>query len=133
MSTGTSKTPGTGKPAGGATRYSWAEIPEEQLNPLFTRQYVSGEKSMLARIFLKQGCVVPMHSHLNEQISLVLSGSIEFELGGEKHILRESEILVIPANLPHAAVALEDFLGYDLFAPPRQDWLDQTDSYLRGK
>ncbi len=120
-----------GNPAGGASLYRWSEIPEEQLNPLFTRQLVSGEKSMLAKIFLKQGCTVPMHSHPNEQISLVLSGAIEFELSGEKHILRAGEILVIPADLPHAAVALEDFLGYDMFAPPRQDWLEKTDSYLR--
>jgi quercetin dioxygenase-like cupin family protein len=118
---------------GGATLYRWTDIPEEQLNPLFTRQFVSGEKSMLAKIFLKKGCIVPMHSHPNEQISLVVSGSIDFDIGGKMQSVGEGEILVIPADVPHSAVATEDFLGYDMFAPPRKDWLEKTDSYLRNK
>lgn len=114
-----------------ATLYRWAEIEPEQLNPLLTRQFVSGEKAMLSRILLKQGCVVPEHSHHNEQISLIISGALEFVVTGQTHIVRAGEILVIPAHAPHSATALEDTENLDLFAPPRQDWIDRDDSYLR--
>ena len=115
----------------GAKLYNWANVLSEQMNPLFTRQYVTGEQAMLARIVLKQGCVVPMHQHPNEQISLVVSGSMEFVVSGQSQIVRAGDILVIPSGVPHSATALEDFEGLDVFAPPRQDWIDKTDSYLR--
>jgi quercetin dioxygenase-like cupin family protein len=117
------------KPA--ATLHRWADITPEQLNPLLTRQFVSGEKAMLSRILLKQGCVVPEHSHHNEQISLVVSGALEFVVSGQTHIVRAGEILVIPPHAPHSATALEDTENLDLFAPPRQDWIEGRDSYLR--
>lgn len=114
-----------------AKMHRWADITPEPMNPLLTRQYVSGEKSMAARILLKKGCVVPEHSHPNEQIALILSGALEFRVDGESVIVRAGEILIIPPNVPHSAVALEDTEDIDFFAPPRQDWLDKTDSYLR--
>ena len=114
-----------------ATLYRWADIPPEQLNPLLTRQFVSGEKAMLSRILLKQGCLVPEHAHHNEQISLILSGALEFVVSGRKQVVRAGEILVIASNAPHSALALEDTENLDLFAPPRQDWLDKDDGYLR--
>jgi len=120
-----------GTEVAGAKLYSWADIPVEQMNPLFTRQFVTGEKAMLAKLFLKQGCVVPTHQHPNEQISLIVSGSLEFIVNGQSQIVRAGEILVIPAGVPHSAIAHEDMDGLDIFAPPRQDWLEQTDTYLR--
>ncbi len=115
----------------GAKLYSWNSIPPEYLNPMFTRQYVHGEEAMLAKISLKKGCFVPTHQHPNEQISLVIAGSMEFQIGDQKQTVHAGDLLIIPANLPHAAVALEDFEGLDVFAPPRQDWIQKTDSYLR--
>ena len=111
--------------------HRWADIEPEQLNPLLTRQFVTGEKAMLARIVLKKGCVVPEHSHHNEQISLILSGALEFMVNGVPQIVRAGEILITPAHTPHSARALEDTENLDLFAPPRQDWIDKDDSYLR--
>ncbi len=111
--------------------YRWADIEPEQLNPLLTRQFVSGEKAMLSRILLKEGCFVPEHAHHNEQISLIISGALEFVVGGVTRVVRAGEILVIPGMVPHSARALEDTENLDLFAPPRQDWLDKDDSYLR--
>ena len=111
--------------------YRWAEIEPEQLNPMLTRQYLSGEQAMVARIMLKQGCFVPEHSHHNEQISLILTGALEFVIAGETRVVRAGEILVIPGHVPHSARALEDTENVDLFAPPRQDWIDKDDSYLR--
>jgi quercetin dioxygenase-like cupin family protein len=118
-------------PLAGAKLYRWSEIPPEQMNPFFTRQFVTGDKAMVAKIALKQGCVVPTHHHPNEQISLIISGSLEFILDGVSQTVHAGDILVIPANLPHSAMAHEDMEGLDIFAPPRQDWLEKTDSYLR--
>jgi quercetin dioxygenase-like cupin family protein len=114
-----------------ATLHRWDDIPPEPMSALLTRQYVSGEQSMIARIVLKKGCIVPTHHHPNEQIAYILSGALEFNVDGTIHTVRAGEILVIPGGVPHSAIALEDTVDLDLFAPPRQDWLDNDDSYLR--
>ncbi len=114
-----------------ATHHRWSEIEPEPMNPLLTRQYVSGEKGMVARILLKKGCVVPEHSHPNEQIALILSGALEFHVDGKAVVVRAGEMIVLPPNVPHSATALEDTEDIDFFAPPRQDWIDKTDTYLR--
>jgi quercetin dioxygenase-like cupin family protein len=113
----------------------WSDVPATQLNPLLTRQYITGSQSMFARIELKKGCIVPRHQHPNEQISYITQGALLFVLGEEgatvEKIVREGEILVIPGNVPHSAEALEDTVDFDIFAPPRQDWLANDDAYLR--
>lgn len=116
---------------GSAKLFRWSDLVPEQLNPLLTRQYVTGEKAMLSRIMLKKGCIVPEHSHPNEQISLIISGALEFVVSGVPVTVRAGEILVIPADAPHMATALEDTENLDLFAPPRQDWIAKDDGYLR--
>jgi quercetin dioxygenase-like cupin family protein len=118
-----------------ATLTRWTDIPAEALNPDLTRQFVSGSQSMIARIVLKKGAIVPRHSHPNEQIAYILEGALRFLLGDESNpqeaIVRAGDILVIPADLPHSAEALEDTVDIDLFAPPRHDWITGDDSYLR--
>ena len=109
---------------------SWNSLPPEQLNPLLTRQFITGKQCMLARIVLLKGCVVPEHSHPNEQLAFILEGALRFEIAGETHTVRAGEVLVIPANIPHSAVALEDTIDFDVFAPPRQDWISGEDAYL---
>jgi quercetin dioxygenase-like cupin family protein len=108
-----------------------ADMPTEHLNPLLERQFVSGEKSMLARLLLRAGCVVPLHSHENEQITYILEGALKFSLPGKEVTVHAGEILVIPANVPHSAEALQDTIDLDVFCPPRADWLSGTDAYLR--
>jgi quercetin dioxygenase-like cupin family protein len=114
---------------------AWNDIPEDPLNPLLTRQFVHGEQAMISRIQLKKGCLVPRHTHPNEQIAYLVSGAMRFSIGeegsAEDVVLRAGEVLVIPGNLPHAAEALEDTLNFDIFAPPRQDWITGDDAYLR--
>jgi quercetin dioxygenase-like cupin family protein len=113
---------------------SFAEIPVDHMNPLLDRQYVHGEQGMLARILLRKGCIVPTHSHENEQITYILEGALKFVLGdGQTITVRAGEVLVIPPNLPHSAEALEDTVDLDVFTPPRADWIDGTDNYLRQK
>ena len=114
-----------------ATLYRWGAIEPEQMSPLLTRQFVHGEQAMLARIMLRKGCIVPEHQHPNEQIAYILSGALEFVVAGVPQIVRAGEILVIPAGVPHSATALEDTEDLDIFAPPREDWINNNDNYLR--
>ena len=109
----------------------WDQIPVESVNELLDRQLVVGAQTMIARILLKKDCVVSMHSHHNEQISFIESGVLHFNVGGQELTLRAGEFLCIPPNVPHTAVALEDTVDIDFFVPPRQDWIDKTDQYLR--
>jgi quercetin dioxygenase-like cupin family protein len=87
---------------------------------------------MIAHVYLAKGAVVPEHSHHNEQITYILDGLLRFTLGDETIDVAAGEVLTIPAHVPHRAEALEDTLDVDVFHPPRQDWLDGTDAYLRA-
>jgi len=114
-----------------ATFHRWGDIELERLNPLLERQFVVGNDVMVARVLLKKGCVVPMHHHVNEQITYILEGALHFTVGGEEVTVRAGEVLCIPPNVPHEATALEDTVDLDVFNPPRQDWIDKSDAYLR--
>jgi len=114
--------------------YRVADQPRETLNPLISRSLITGERAMLAHVYLKKGAVVPMHSHDNEQITYVIEGALRFRIGDggpDGLVVRTGEVLHLPSNVPHEAEALEDTIDVDVFTPPRQDWLDGTDSYLR--
>ena len=117
-----------------AKHYRWDDLPREELNPLLGRRLVTGDDMMIAHVYLKQGCVVPKHAHSNEQLTYVLEGCLRFRLGddGEQVVdVNAGEVLCIPRNLPHEAEALADTLDDDVFNPPREDWLDGSDAYLR--
>ena len=119
----------------GAQHYRWTEIPREAMKGGITRQLITSERMMIAHVRLKKGDEVPTHSHENEQITYILEGALHFWLGpkGDREVtVRAGEVLVIPSNLEHRAVALEETLDVDVFNPPRQDWLNGTDAYLRG-
>jgi Uncharacterized conserved protein, contains double-stranded beta-helix domain len=109
----------------------WKDIELEQLNPLIGRQFVVGKDVMVARVFLKKGANVPLHHHHNEQITYILEGALEFLIEGERIVVHAGEVLCIPPNVPHEANALEDTVDLDIFNPPRQDWIDRDDAYLR--
>jgi len=111
----------------------WKDVENEQLNPLFQRQMVVGDKIMVARIRLAKGAHVPRHSHHNEQVTYILEGALKFSIDGKEIVVRAGEVLCIPSNMPHEAWAEEDTLDLDVFTPPREDWLAKTDSYLRGQ
>ena len=112
--------------------HRWADIEPEQLNPLFTRQYVVGANTMLARLELKKGAHVPMHQHFHEQINHVLQGALKFFVDEKEVVVHAGEILCIPPHVPHEVITLEDSVALDIFNPPRQDWIDGDDAYLRG-
>jgi quercetin dioxygenase-like cupin family protein len=112
--------------------YAWDQIEREDVNPTFTRQVIHTETMTVARLFLKHGCAVPMHSHHNEQISMVESGSLKFVMEGQELIVKAGEVLRIPPHVSHSAEALEDSNVVDLFSPPREDWIRGDDAYLRS-
>ncbi len=119
----------------GVRVYCVEDMPREKVTDLLDRRLITGERSMLAHVYLKQGCIVPFHSHENEQISYILEGALRFWLGehGEQElVLRAGEVLVIPSRVRHKAEALEDTVDVDIFTPPRRDWLEGTDDYLRA-
>ncbi len=109
----------------------WKSIPLEDLNPLLQRQMVWGQEIMLARVLLKKGCIVPEHSHHNEQLTYILEGALKFWIDGNEIVVHAGEVLCIPSHLPHKAEAMEDTVDLDVFCPPRADWINRTDQYLR--
>ncbi|WP_353267127.1 cupin domain-containing protein [Gemmatimonas sp.] len=120
-------------------KIAWDDMAVEELTPLIGRRLVYTDKQMLAHVYLKQGAIVPAHDHINEQITYILSGALRFWIGehadqpGETFVdVRAGEVLVIPSMVRHRAEALEDTLDVDIFNPPRQDWIDKSDDYLRS-
>ncbi len=111
----------------------WHTVPLEDLNPLLQRQFVVGQEIMLARVLLKKGCIVPLHSHHNEQLTYILDGALKFWIDGQEIVVNAGETLCIPAHMPHKAEALADTIDLDVFTPPRADWINKTDQYLRGQ
>ena len=122
--------------AQGVRKLVWEEMEREFVVDGIERRLVTGERMMLAHVYLKRGAVVPLHSHDNEQLTYILEGALRFWIGkdgGDELVVSAGEVLHIPSNVPHKAEALEDTLDVDVFSPPRQDWLDKTDDYFRRK
>ena len=111
--------------------FSWDGVNTEVLNPNIKRKVITGERAMVAQVFIAKGGVVPTHHHESEQLSYIMEGALEFELEGRTVVVRKGEVLHIPSNVPHRAVALEDTLDLDIFSPIRVDWLTGQDHYLR--
>ncbi len=109
----------------------WHTIPLEPLNPRLQRQFVVGQEIMVARVLLKKGCIVPEHSHPNEQLTYILDGALKFWIDGREIVVHAGEVLCIPSNMPHKAEAMADTVDLDIFNPPRADWINKTDQYLR--
>ena len=123
----------------GVRKQHWDDLPIEELTPLIGRRLITSDKMMLAHVYLKKGAIVPAHDHINEQFTYVLSGTLRFWIGehadapGDTYTdVGAGDVLVISSNVRNRAEALEDTLDMDIFNPPRQDWIDKTDDYLRG-
>src|SRR5215468_11188915 len=110
----------------------WNTVELENMNPLLQRQFVVGEDIMVARVLMKKGCIVPLHSHYNEQVTYILEGALKFWIDGKEIVIHAGEVLTIPRDMPHKAEALEDTVDLDIFNPPRADWINKTDQYLRA-
>jgi quercetin dioxygenase-like cupin family protein len=113
--------------------FRWDDMPRERVTDTIDRRLVTCERMMIAHVYLKKGAIVPKHQHENEQITYILEGALRFWIGDDQQeevVVRAGEVLTIPSMVWHQALALEDTLDVDVFNPPRQDWLDKTDSYF---
>jgi len=115
----------------GVRHFSWDKVRTEIMNPKISRKVIWGERSMVAQVFIAKDGVVPEHHHESEQLTYILEGALRFELEGREVVVRKGEVLHIPSNVPHRAVALEDTIDLDIFSPIRIDWLTGQDDYLR--
>ena len=110
--------------------HRWSDVAAEAINPFITRRYLMGERITVSQLELKRGGVVAMHAHENEQVSIVLSGTLLFRIDGRETTIRGGEVMQIPGNVAHEVEVLEDSLVVDVFSPVRQDWIDKTDTYF---
>lgn len=116
----------------------WDDLPKERVTDVISRKVFTGDRMMIAHVFLDKGAIVPTHQHENEQLTYILEGALRFWIGDPKGpvedlVVKAGEVLYIPSNVPHKAEALEDTLDVDVFSPPRQDWLNRTDAYFHEK
>jgi quercetin dioxygenase-like cupin family protein len=117
-------------------KLNWESVPTEQVNPSMTRKMIWGEKLMIAKMKFQDGFIVPLHQHVHEQVTQVVSGQMRFWFGENKEQsmdLYPGDVIVIPSNLPHEALMIGEVEEIDTWAPPREDWLNKTDDYLRRK
>lgn len=116
--------------------FRWDDMPKEVVTDTISRRLITGDDMMLAHVYLDKGAIVPQHSHHNEQLTYIIEGALHFWIGAdgaEEIVVGAGEVLHIPSNVPHKAEALEDTLDVDIFSPPREDWLNGTDSYFHKK
>jgi quercetin dioxygenase-like cupin family protein len=111
---------------------NWDEIPAERLNDKFVRKLAWDGKLMIGLTLVEKGCLVPPHAHDNQQMTFVTSGRWRFRLEGKTVDVGPNEMIFIPANEVHSAEAIETLVAYDIFTPPREDWISGKDAYLRG-
>lgn len=117
------------------THTRWDELPLDHVNATFDRRLVSGEHVTIAQVFLAPGGGAPRHTHENEQFSYIMKGTLRFWIGDDEKVVdvRAGEILHLPPNVPHRAEAVDEVFAIDVFSPPRWDWVNRTDDYLRRK
>jgi quercetin dioxygenase-like cupin family protein len=117
-------------------RFTWDDIPLEKVTDQIDRRLITGDQAMVAHVYLKKGSIVPTHSHHNEQFTYILEGGLHFWIGAdeaEEIDVMAGQLLHLPSNVVHKAQAIEDTLDVDIFSPPRQDWLDGTDTYFHDQ
>ncbi len=111
--------------------YPFDNMPIEKISETVSRQYIYGSQSMLVKWIFKKGALVALHHHSNEQITWITKGSVKVSSQGTEYIVKAGEVMVIPPNVPHEFLALEDTIDIDMFTPVRQDWIDGTAQYLQ--
>lgn len=115
-------------------KINWDEVATEEVNSSMSRKIITGEKLMIAKMKFKDGFVVPLHHHHHEQVTQLVKGQMRFWFGENKEQVMDmfpGDVVVIPSNLPHEVLMIGDVEEIDTWSPPREDWLNKTDDYLR--
>jgi len=108
-----------------------SKLPAKQMGDI-ERKMISGRQGTIGYFTFKKGALVPLHHHSNEQYSLIMKGSVKVSIQGKNYIVKAGEGILIPPDVPHEFVSLEDgTIDIDFFAPQRQDWIDGTDNYFK--
>ncbi len=115
-----------------STFNKWADMPQTEMTPTIRLRPLSGQSVMAVEVILDRGGIIAEHQHVHEQISLMISGKLEFTVGTEKKIVGPGETVLIPSNVPHSVVVLENAVVYDIFSPPREDFLsNEPPEYMK--
>jgi quercetin dioxygenase-like cupin family protein len=112
-------------------KISWKTKEVEKLSDSLSRQVVFGEKGTLAQLIIKRGGGAARHSHANEEYSSIVCGALKYIFDDREVVVNAGEVLVVPPNVPHSVVALEDTMNIIFFSPAREDWVRGDDQYLR--
>lgn len=102
--------------------YNWDQVPQEEVSPLLSRQVVHTPSMTFLRATFRRGAVLPLHQHVHEQVTMLVSGRLRVEVAGDETVLGPGDIIRLPSNVPHLVEALEDSIGLDVFTPARTDW-----------
>lgn len=113
--------------------YDFENMPIETLSDKISRQYIYSGESMLVKWIFKKGAEVPLHHHVNEQITWITEGSVRVFSQGKEFIVKAGEVIIFPPHVPHEFLALEDTIDIDFFTPVREDWINQSSTYLQKK
>ncbi|MBB6122296.1 cupin domain-containing protein [Sphingobium subterraneum] len=113
-----------------ARHFTWKDRPEEIVLGTITRKFVTSERIMIGEVRFKKGDQVPVHSHPNEQFTHVVQGRLRFFVADAEIDVSAGELIFIPSGVDHSVHALEDTLEYDVFTPPRSDWIAQDSNFF---
>lgn len=114
------------------TFYQFAKMPEEKLTNKVSRQYIYSGQSMLVKWIFKKGAIIPLHHHVNEQITWITKGKVMVHSQGKKYIVKAGEVIIFPPHVPHEFIALADTIDIDFFTPVREDWINENSGYLKN-
>jgi quercetin dioxygenase-like cupin family protein len=107
-------------------------LPEEKVTDKITRRVLTGDKQMIVWWSMKAGAHAAAHQHPHEQVFWMISGTMEFRLGGERRTCHAGDLGVIPGGVEHEAWFPEDTEVIDVFSPPREDFLTtEPPEYMR--
>jgi quercetin dioxygenase-like cupin family protein len=104
------------------------DIPYVNLGKGIRFKPIFGRNLLFNYVFFEPHTEAPMHAHPEEQIGTMLEGEYEFEMNGEKRMIRPGDVYVVPPNVPHAARTYEKgCIAVDIFSPPRSGFQAMLD------
>lgn len=112
-------------------KLSWKTRDVEKLSDTLSRQAIL--EGTLAQLSIKRGGGAPHHSHVNQEFTAIVSGALKYVFDDGEVVVNAGEVLVVPPNVPHWVVALEDTVVFFFFSPAREDWFGGKSKILEGR